>query len=58
MKKGKIEELKEIRKFLIEINKNKDIKGKSKVLKNNINISVFFLSLANSISEILILVSS
>ncbi len=37
MKKGKIEELKEIRKFLIEINKNKDIKGKSKVLKNNIN---------------------
>lgn len=35
MKKGKIEEFKEIRKFLIEI--NKDIKGKSKVLKNNIN---------------------
>lgn len=28
MKKGKIEELKEIRKFLIEINKNKDIKVK------------------------------
>ena len=37
MKKGKIEEFKEIRKFLIEINKNKDIKEKSKVLKNNIN---------------------
>lgn len=37
MKKGRIEELKEIRKFLIEINKNKYIKEKSKVLKNNIN---------------------
>ena len=37
MKKGRIEELKEIRKFLIEINKNKNIKEKSKVLKNNIN---------------------
>lgn len=37
MKKRRIEELKEIRKFLIEINKNKNIKEKSKVLKNNIN---------------------
>lgn len=37
MKKGRIEELKEIRKILIEINKNKYIKEKSKVLKNNIN---------------------
>lgn len=37
MKKGTIEELKEVRKFLIEINKNKEIKEKSKVLKNNIN---------------------
>lgn len=37
MKKGRIEELKEIRKILIEINKNKYIKEKGKVLKNNIN---------------------